>query len=68
MKTQKTRKVRKGRAVLQLDLITGEVIAEYESVGLAEKKTDTNSDSISAVCNGKRGHLSAGGYRWIWVA
>lgn len=50
------------KAVLQLDKLTGEVIAEYESVCEAEKQTDISADNIRLCCKGKR--KSAGRYCW----
>lgn len=55
-----------GRAVLQLDKNTEEIINEYESLAAAERATGINHGNISIVCNKKPGHKSAGGYKWKW--
>lgn len=51
-----------GKGVVQLDKVTGEVIAEYLTVIKAEKVTGTASSSIIKVCKGKA--KSAGGFCW----
>lgn len=55
-----------GRAVLQLNKTTEEVVAEYESLAAAERSTGINHGNISNVCNKKPGYKSAGGYKWKW--
>ena len=45
--------------------LTGEFIAEYQSIRIAEKVTGTNNSCISLVCKGKR--KSAGGFIWKYV-
>lgn len=51
-----------GKAVLQIDKATGEVIAEFESLSQAQRLTGITFGNIS---NNLRGHnKSAGGYVW----
>lgn len=50
------------RKVQQFDKVTGEFIAEFESVKEAGEKTRTESTNISRCCNGKL--KSAGGFIW----
>ena len=52
---------KKTRAVVQLSK-TGEVIKTWSSMTEAAKQFGTNSQNISAVCNGRR--RTAGGYIW----
>ena len=54
------------KPVLQLDKITEEIIAEYDSLAQAERETGINHANISMVCNKKSGHYTAGGYKWKW--
>lgn len=51
--------------LVQYDLTTGIVIAEYNSAGDAQQQTSVDSSSISKVCRGDR--KSAGGYGWRYV-
>lgn len=53
------------RKVLQISLDTGNVIAEYESIGEASRKTRTERSSISRCCLGERN--KAGGYAWRYA-
>lgn len=53
------------RKVLQTSLTTGNVIAEYESIGEASRKTGTERSSISRCCLGERN--KAGGYGWRYA-
>ena len=39
----------------------------YPSVREAGRKTGISYKTISAVCNGKYGHKTAGGYKWKYV-
>lgn len=50
------------KRVLQISLATGDVIAEYESIGDACRRTGTDRSSVSRCCN-KKGH-TANGYEW----
>lgn len=50
------------KPIYQIDINTGEIIAEWESARKAEKCFSTNYKNISAVCRGLR--KSAGGYKW----
>lgn len=49
--------------VLCLDR-SGNLVQEYESVRMAAKLCGLNASNISAVCNGKYGHITCGGYFW----
>jgi len=51
------------KAIYQVDL-TGEIIAEYESINSAERQTRVNRKSIRDVLNGRQ--KTAGGYYWIY--
>lgn len=53
------------RKVLQISLETGKVIAEYESIGEASRKTGTERSGISRCCLGERN--KAGGYGWKYA-
>ena len=53
-----------GTMVDQLDLKTGEVIATYQSIGLAAKATGTYISSITEVIKHVGNHVSAGGFGW----
>ena len=53
-----------GTPVDQLDRKTGEVIATYESIGLAAKAAGTYIHSITEVIQHKGNHVSAGGFGW----
>lgn len=50
------------KKVLQISRETGNVIAEYRSIGEASRQTNTERSSISRCCLGQRNH--AGGYFW----
>lgn len=61
------------KCIKQIDLKTKEVIAEFESIAEAEKKTGIKSCNISKVANkiknlkeGETITYSAGGYLWIY--
>ncbi len=53
-----------GRAVLQLDKDTGDIIAEFRSIGEAARAfgNDAYNSNISRVCSGKR--KTTLGYKW----
>lgn len=55
----------RNKKVLQYDLSTGELIAEFPSTKEASKVTGTSISSISSVCNGK--YKKANGYRWKYA-
>ncbi len=50
------------KRVLQLDKITSEVLAEYESAGAAAKAISGSQSNISACINGRK--KTAYGYKW----
>lgn len=50
------------RAVKQIELDTGKIVAKWESMTEAEKHTGIAKQNISKVCRKKRKH--AGGYAW----
>lgn len=50
--------------VLQIDIETNKIIAEYENISKASRITGIPRPSISYVCNGVQ--LTAGGYKWIF--
>lgn len=53
------------KAVNQLDIETGKVIATYNTIREACKKTGSQDGKITMVCQGKRN--SHNGYRWEYV-
>ena len=53
------------RAVIQLSL-TGEYIAEYKSIGEAERVTGVNRHHISSCCSDLLYSKSAGGFLWVY--
>lgn len=52
------------KPVLQIDMRTGAVIAEYESAYAAQEALGIGHGHVGAVCNGKR--KGAGGFYWKW--
>jgi hypothetical protein len=50
------------KSVLQINVITNEIIREFGSQREAEKETGIPSSGISSCCNGNR--ITAGGYKW----
>lgn len=52
------------RPVLQIDINTGNIIAEYESVSAAARAVNGDNSCISKVCNGKM--KSCYNYKWIY--
>ena len=59
--TMKTIKKR----VLRIDLNSGEVLQEYESIGMASKDVGVDRSSISRCCSGKL--KKSGGFRWRYA-
>lgn len=53
------------KAVLQIDKVTGEVLARFESIREAERETGVRSQHIGNVCLGKL--KQSGGYFWKYV-
>lgn len=53
------------RPVVQLDM-NGNIIARYPSTAEVERQTKIRNSQISAVCNHKPSHYTAGGYIWKW--
>lgn len=60
---QTEKKTNKSKAVIQVSL-DGELLAEFESIGMAERKTKINRKSIRCVLMGKQ--KSAGGFYWVY--
>ena len=50
------------KAVHQIDLTTGKVLATFKSISEAERQTGIYQSNICFVCSGR--HKSAGGYYW----
>ena len=50
------------KAVLQIDIETGEVVKEYKSVSEAARTIHTHQDNIAQVCIGKKTNWK--GYKW----
>lgn len=55
----------RSHTVLQIDLTTNEILAEFESASLAAKITNVFVSGIVAVCNNRR--KQAGGYKWQYL-
>lgn len=53
------------RAVLQISLATGEVVAQYTSLASAGREVNRAPENIQAVCKGIK--KSSGGYGWRYV-
>jgi len=54
------------KAVVQIDINTGNEIETFRCIGDANKKLkERSSGHINEVCNGKR--QTAYGYKWKWV-
>lgn len=53
----------KSKSIIQYDL-EGNFIKEFDSVSQAERETKISHSNIINVANHKKGHKSAGGYRW----
>ena len=53
------------KQVLQIDKLTGQVIATFESASLAGAELEIDRSCISKVCRGER--ATAGGYRWEYL-
>ncbi len=52
------------KRVLQLDKISGQVLAEYKSIGEAAKVVSGSQPNISACINGRK--KTAYGYKWVF--
>mmetsp|Transcript_7943 Transcript_7943/g.12253 ORF Transcript_7943/g.12253 Transcript_7943/m.12253 type:complete len:236 (+) Transcript_7943:26-733(+) len=57
----------RARRVEQLCPETGQSLAQYMSLQEAGKAVKVTASTISAVCKGYKGHLTAGGYRWRFL-
>lgn len=55
------------RPVAQLD-VNGNTLAIYRNASMAELATGTCASSILKVCHGRRKHITAGGYVWMFRA
>lgn len=53
------------RPVIQYDILTGNEIGTYSSIGEASRETNTERSSISRCCLGQRS--KAGGYGWKYA-
>lgn len=53
------------KAVYQIDKNTNEIIKEWESVVEASKALKIDQSYVSKICRGQ--HLSAGGFKWVYV-
>lgn len=60
-----TRVTKSSRKVLQLDLVTKEVLNSFDSLQIAANHAKCDQSGIAKVCNGKR--KSCGGYCWMYV-
>ena len=53
------------KRVLRIDLNSGEVLQEYESIGMASKDVGVDRSSISRCCSGKL--KKSGGFQWRYA-
>lgn len=53
------------KSVIQIDLLTGNEISTYKSIGEASRETGAERSSISRCCSGER--KTAGGYGWKYA-
>lgn len=54
----------RSRAIIQIDLKTGQKITEFKTIREASKVTGANEGKIPEVCRGKR--KSTGGFGWMY--
>lgn len=59
---QPLKREHKGKRVIQIDKLTGDIIQEFCSAQEAGRITNSNGSKISMVCRGER--KSASGYFW----
>lgn len=52
------------KSLLQLDRITGELVAEYPSLSEAERQTGISKFDISKCCRGSKNYSHAGNFIW----
>ena len=55
-----------GKAVEQLDMVTGEEIKAYPTIERASKETGVNRSNISLCCYGRQ--KTAGGFGWRFIS
>ena len=55
----------RNKPILQIDMVTGEVIREWECMRDVERELELRRGHISECCHGKR--KSTGGYRWCFA-
>jgi hypothetical protein len=56
---------RPARAVVMLDLNTGEILKTFETLASVKRETGINQFNVRSVCLGLRNH--AGGYKWKFL-
>lgn len=54
----------RGRAVVQIDPLSGKEIGRFFSIADAARNVSTTVQNIYLICSGKRGHHTAAGYVW----
>lgn len=60
-----TQKQSSSKKVLKIDLNTGVVLAEYDTLALASRQNNCDSSGISKVCRGER--KKCGGFNWKYA-
>ena len=63
--TKNTISMKQGRRVMAIDITTGDIVGEYQSMRVAEKVTGVAHEHISACCRNKQ--RTAGGYKWQYI-
>ena len=57
--------MKQGHRVIAIDITTGDIVGEYQSMRVAEKVTGVAHEHISACCRNKQ--RTAGGYKWQYI-
>ena len=65
MNGYKTANKKREKRVEQIDIVTGKVVAIFDSTREAERQTGINSAYISQICRGK--FKQCFGYSWCYV-
>lgn len=54
------------KPVYQIDIVTRQIIAKFNSISQAHTKTDISCNCIRLCCMDKQKYISAGGYIWMF--
>ena len=57
----------KSKIVLQINKETNEIINRFYGIGEAERITGISNQQISKCCLKRKGHITAGGYKWRYL-